>query len=542
MARTASYTPGPARPDTKNGVNVNQHQPLRIVVIGTGFVGLTHAAICAEMGHRVLAYDIDPDRIAAYASGDAAAIERHVNEPGLAACIAAHLGRNLRFTAAPTVLAAALGAARNTPGARLVFLCVPTPPQPDGATDRGPYLAAIHQVADVLALRAPAPRMLVVNKSTVPIGTARLLQRILSMRGVRDVGVASNPEFLPQGDALAAARRPDRIVVGADTAADFALLRQVYAPMIHGDHGGDGGGDHGAPPGSGPLPAERYLETTPETAEAIKYVSNALLFTYISFWNGVGARLGERFPRIDLDHLRAGVTADARISPWGARVGIGAGGSCFGKDIRSLIHQIESEASPATLLRAVHEINERQKVYLLERATAEAGFRFEGKTVAVLGLAFKQNTNDMRDAAALRVIDALLARGVSEIRVHDPVVDQDASGRWLDPSRDARYARIVHHDAVADALRGSHALVVSTDWDQYRQLGEIIGQTVAPPYLILDGRCMIADAPALAARGYTYLPVGGALLSGRARPAVAAPEGAQAAQAASKKTSKSQAA
>lgn len=515
--------------------------PLRIVVIGTGFVGLTHAAVCAEMGHRVLAYDIDPDRIAAYASGDAAAIERHVNEPGLAAALGAHLGRTLRFTAAPTVLAAALGATRTTPGANLVFLCVPTPPQPDGATDRGPYLAAVHQLADVLALRAPAPRMLVVNKSTVPIGTARLLQRILSMRGVRDVGVASNPEFLPQGSALAAARTPDRIVVGADTAADFALLRRVYAPML--DRSPDADADAGADTGQRAAPAgKRYLETTPETAEAIKYVSNALLFTYISFWNGVGARLGERFPRIDLDDLRAGVTADARISPWGARVGIGAGGSCFGKDIRSLIHQIESEASPATLLRAVHEINERQTVYLLERATIEAGFCFEGKTVAVLGLAFKPNTNDMRDAPALRIIDALLARGVAGIRVHDPVVDRDAAGRWLDPARDARYARVAHHHAIADALRGSHALVVSTDWDDYRQLGETIGQTVEPPYLVLDGRCMIANAAALAARGYAYLPVGGALLCGGARPAGAAQASQPAPAAKPSKTSKNQAA
>src|SRR5690606_14651287 len=161
-----------------------------------------------------------------------------------------------------------------TPGANLVFLCVPTPPQPDGATDRGPYLAAVHQLADVLALRAPAPRTLVVNKSTVPIGTARLLQRILSMRGVRDVRVASNPEFLPQGSALAAARTPDRIVVGADTAADFALLRRVYAPML--DRISGAGAEADTEQRAAPA-AARYLETTPETAEAIKYVSNALL-------------------------------------------------------------------------------------------------------------------------------------------------------------------------------------------------------------------------------------------------------------------------
>jgi UDPglucose 6-dehydrogenase len=467
---------------------------MKILVMGTGFVGLTHAAVCAELGHEVVAYDVDAARIAAYASGEPDAIERHINEPGLADCIAAHLGENLRFIADPPGLAEALGAGDTRAGAEVVFLCVPTPAQPNGATDRSFYLAAARQVAALLARRVSLGRVAVVNKSTVPIGTTRLLAQILREHGAHNAGAVSNPEFLPQGSALAAARKPDRMVIGADVEEDFLLLRRVYARIA---------GATGAIP---------YLETTPETAEAIKYASNALLFTYVSFWNGVGARIGERFPNVDMDDLRAGVTADERISAWGAQVGIGAGGSCFGKDIRSLIHQLESAACSVDLLEAVHRINELQKVYLVERAAAEARFDFAGKTVAVLGLAFKQGTNDMRDSAALRVIDALLARGVAAIRAHDPVVGEATARRWLDPRSDPLFDRVSCHGSAEEALRGSQALFIATDWSEYRSIGGLLREVAQPPYLVIDGRRMLVNASDLVSRGYTYLPAGGPLL------------------------------
>jgi UDPglucose 6-dehydrogenase len=483
---------------------------MKIVVMGAGFVGLTHAAVCAELGHEVVAYDIDARRIAAYASGAAEAIERYVNEPGLARCIAAQLGKNLSFTASPDALAEALGARVAGPGADVVFLCVPTPSQPSGATDRAFYLAAARQVGDLLARRASLTRVAVVNKSTVPIGTARLLAQILRERGARNVGAVSNPEFLPQGNALAAARKPDRMVVGADMEEDFVLLRRVYARIASPSFRIPGGA---TPQRSGTAAgAVLYLETSPETAEAIKYVANALLFTYISFWNGVGARLGERFPNVDMDGLRLGVTSDDRISTWGAQVGIGAGGSCFGKDIRSLIHQLESVASSTELLLAVHRINELQKVYMVERAAAEARFEFAGKTVAVLGLAFKQGTNDMRDSAALSIIEALLARNVAAVRAHDPVVDERTVARWLDPRREPMFERVSHHRSAEDALRGSDVLFIATDWKEYRSIGGLLREVVQPPYLIIDGRRMLVNAPDLVARGYSYLPAGGPLL------------------------------
>jgi UDPglucose 6-dehydrogenase len=441
--------------------------------------------VCAESGHRVIAYDTDAARVTAYSSGKRAKIERYVNEPGLSECVINNLGRNLVFTADPDGMAE---------GVEVIFLCLPTPPQRNGSTDCSHYMAGATQIAKILARRRSSGRVVVVNKSTVPVGTARCLEAILKEHGAGNVGVASNPEFLPQGSALSACRGPDRVVLGADCDEDFQILRRVYVRF---------------PRRTG----VSYIETTPETAEAVKYVANALLLTYISFWNGVGARLAEEFANIEMGALKRGVTEDVRISPWGSYVGNGAGGSCFGKDIRSLIHQFEGKGCDAKLLREVYQINEFQKTYLLDRAVDEANFCFNNKTVAVLGLAFKRNTNDMRDSSALGVIETMLARGVASIRAHDPLIDAQGARSWLDPTRNHLFERVSYHRSVEDALRGSQGLFISTDWEEYRGVAHIVRNSVEPPYLIMDGRRMVEqdDAAELIESGYIYLPVGGSV-------------------------------
>lgn len=456
---------------------------MKIIVIGTGFVGLTHAAVCAEYGHEVYAYDVDQARLDAYQTGGRAAIERYVNEPGLADTVADTLNRYLYFTSRIEALAE---------GTDVVFLCLPTPSKWDGSADLTYYLNAAHHLADLLARRKEPNRVVVVNKSTVPIGTARLLQSVLAERGVENVGVASNPEFLPQGKAVEASRRPDRVVVGADTPEDFAILRRVYPQFVN-------------------HVRIRYIETTPETAEAIKYVANALLFNYISFWNGVGGRLAETFDNIRMEDMKLGVTADTRISTWGSYVSNGAGGSCFGKDIQSLIYQLNHNGRSTDLLQAVFDINEYQKTYLIDRAIQEAGFNFNQKTVALLGLAFKKQTNDMRDSSALKVVESLLARGVASIRAYDPLANEEAATRWFTPTRNYLFERITYHETAQEAMKGSDALFISTDWEEFRGLSRTIERTVQPPYLVIDGRRMIPDFNALVAKGYTYLAVGGKL-------------------------------
>jgi UDPglucose 6-dehydrogenase len=471
---------------------------MRIIVVGTGFVGLTHAAVCSEYGHEVFAYDIDAQKIAAYQSGERAQIERYVNEPGLFEVIEENAGRYLFFTSEVEDI---IGEAD------VIFMCLPTPPKRDGSTDLSYYTNAADHLAELLAARPSSQRVLLVNKSTVPIGSVRLLQQIFSEHSVHNFGVASNPEFLPQGNAVEASRKPDRVVVGADTMEDFELLRRVYPQFVN-------------------HVRIRYIETTPETAEAIKYVANALLLSYISFWNGVGGRLAETFDNIHMEDLKLGVTADGRISTWGSYVSNGAGGSCFGKDIQSLIYQLNRSGRSTDLLQAVYNINEFQKTYLIDRAVHEAGFSFNQKTVAILGLAFKKHTNDMRDSSALKVVESLLARGVASIRAYDPLAAEEAQRHWFNPENNHLFERISYYDSAAEAIKGSDAVFISTDWEEFRGLSGTIERTVKPPFLIIDGRRMVPDHQVLVNKGYEYLAVGSVLL--RPQPAAGKSEnGAQ---------------
>jgi UDPglucose 6-dehydrogenase len=460
---------------------------MKIIVVGTGFVGLPHAAICAEHGHDVYAYDIDERKLEAYRSGDRERIEGYVNEPGLVSAIHETMGQYLFFTSNLTEI---------IEGIDVIFMCLPTPPKLDGSTDLSYYTSAGHTIAGLLAQRTNKKRCVIVNKSTVPIGTARYLQSILEEHGADNVGVASNPEFLPQGNAVEASRKPDRVVLGADTLEDFKILRRVYSQYTN-------------------HVRIRYLETTPETAEATKYIANTLLLTYISFWNGVGARLSEAIPNIRMEDMKIGVTADSRVSTWGSYVSNGAGGSCFGKDIQSLIYQLNQQGANTDLLQSVYNINEYQKTYLLDRAVHEAKFNFNQKTVALLGLAFKKRTNDMRDSAALKAVETLLARGVKEIRAYDPLAMEDAKRLWFNPDTNHLFDRITYHDSVDEALAGSDACYISTDWEEFRGLAQTIMEQVQAPYLVIDGRRMIPDFEVLVEAGFDFLPVGGAFLEGK---------------------------
>ncbi|MBK9748466.1 MAG: UDP-glucose/GDP-mannose dehydrogenase family protein [Chloroflexi bacterium] len=460
---------------------------MKIIVVGTGFVGLTHAATTAEYGHEVYAYDIDQKRIEAYQSGDHERINHYVNEPGLPQIIEETMNRYLFFT---TDIESIIE------GTDAIFLCLPTPPRIDGSSDLSFYFNALNHIASLLAKRTDQRRVVLINKSTVPIGTGRKLEAILKQHHVPNAGIASNPEFLPEGDAVEKSRKPDRVVIGADTPEDFSIVRRIYSQFVN-------------------HVRIRYIETTPETAEAIKYVANTLLLTYISFWNGVGARLGETFENVRMEDLKRGVTADGRISTWGSYVSNGAGGSCFGKDIQSLIYQLKTAGQQADLLQSVYHINEYQKTYLVDRAVNEAGAKFNHKTVALLGLSFKQRTNDMRDSSSLKVVEALLARGVQEIRAYDPLALAEAR-KFFNPENNHLFEKITYHDSAREALAGSDMLFISTDWEEFRGLSRTIEQCVQAPYLIMDGRRMIPDYNELVARGYSYLAVGSPYLAGQA--------------------------
>nr|HQU74961.1 nucleotide sugar dehydrogenase [Calditrichia bacterium] len=364
----------------------------------------------------------------------------------------------------------------------------PTPPNEDGSSNLTYYDKAAEDIARKLARRKDKRRVVLVNKSTVPIGTSRHLETIMMLNNVENFGVSSNPEFLAEGTAVTQARKPDRVVVGCDREEDFKILRRVYSQFVN-------------------HVRIKYIQTTPETAEAIKYVANTMLLTYISFWNGVGARIGERIPNVNVDDLRRGVTADDRISTWGSYVSNGAGGSCFGKDIRSLIYQLRRVDVNTKMLESSYEVNEFQKVYLVDRAISEAGFSWSTKTVAVLGLSFKKNTNDMRDASSIRVIETLLGKGVNRIKAYDPLSNEEAK-KVFTAENNILFSKIEYYESAEEALEGSDALFISTDWEEFRGLSGVISRMVKPPYLIVDGRRMIPDYQDLVERGYHYLAVG----------------------------------
>ena len=452
---------------------------MKIIVIGTGYVGLVHAAVCSEYGHDVYAYDIDIEKITAFQSDKSEQIEKYVNEPGVVNIIRETLGKSLHFSNDLDAI---------IEGTDAIFMCVPTPPNIDGSTNLTIYDAAAESIAEIVARRNDKRRLVLVNKSTVPIGTARHLEAILRSHEVENFGVASNPEFLAEGTAVADARRPDRVVVGCDCEEDFTILRRVYSQFIN-------------------HVRIKYIETSPETAEAIKYVANTMLLTYISFWNGVGAKIGEKMPNVDIDDLRLGVTADDRISTWGSFVSNGAGGSCFGKDIASLIFQLRRVNVSTKMLEASFEVNEHQKIYLIDRAITEAGFKFNNKTVAVLGLAFKKHTNDMRDASSIKVIESLLGKGVAAIHAYDPLANETAR-EVFDPSKNILFEKIRYFDTAKEAIVGTHALFISSDCEEFRGFSRTIEDTVAPPYLVMDGRRMIPDYSELVVKNYTYLAVG----------------------------------
>ena len=457
---------------------------MKIIVAGTGYVGLVHATVCSEYGHEVYAYDIDTEKINAFSSGRSDQIEEHVNEPGLTNIIRETLHKSLFFSSDLKSI---------IEGTDTIFMCLPTPSNIDGSTNLTFYDAAAEAIAEALANREDKRRVVIVNKSTVPIGTARHLQGIMETHGVENFGVASNPEFLAEGSAVVDARKPDRVVVGCDDDEDFKILSRVYSQFVN-------------------HVRIKYIETTPETAEAIKYVANTMLLTYISFWNGVGAKIGENMPNVRIDDLRLGVTSDERISTWGSFVSNGAGGSCFGKDIASLIYQLRRTNVSTKMLEASYEVNEYQKVYLVDRAITEAGFKFNNKIVAVLGLAFKKHTNDMRDASSIKVIETLLGKGVAAIHAYDPLANETAR-KEFDPSKNILFEKIRYFDTAKEAIVGTHALFISSDCEEFRGFSRTIEDTVKPPYLVMDGRRMIPDYDELVAKDYSYLAVGSMVMT-----------------------------
>ncbi len=441
---------------------------MKVTIFGSGYVGLVSGACLAEAGNHVVCADIDAVRVERLERG-----EVPIHEPGLDALM--HRNREagrLEFTA-DTARAVAHGLFQ--------LICVGTPSDEDGSAD----LRHVLEVARAIGEHLPDYAILV-TKSTVPVGTAdqvRLeVQTALARRGVEiEFDVVSNPEFLKEGAAIDDFMRPDRIVVGTDNPRTSELIRALYEPFTR---------NH-----------DRLVLMDIRSAELTKYAANAMLATKISFMNELAA-VAERVGA-DIEKVRIGIGSDPRIGYSFIYPGIGYGGSCFPKDVKALIRSAHRVGHDATLLLAVESVNERQKAVLVHKLRAHFKDRLGGRTFALWGLAFKPNTDDMREAPSRVVIDALLAAGAS-VRAYDPVASNEARRLYAN----APHAeRLLFCKDAYDAAQGADALLIATEWKEFRSPDYERLKTLLIQPLIFDGRNLYD--PALMQRlGFEYFAIG----------------------------------
>lgn len=437
---------------------------MKIAIVGTGYVGLVTGTCFAEIGVNVVCVDTNSEKIEALKNGNIPIYENGLEEM---------VNRNvkagrLKFT---TSLESCLN------DVEVVFSAVGTPPDEDGSADLSYVLAVARTIGQYMN-----KYLLVVTKSTVPVGTARkvraVIQEELDKRGVKlDFDVASNPEFLKEGNAINDFMSPDRVVVGVESERAQKLMSKLYKPFL--------------------LNNFRVIFMDIPSAEMTKYAANSMLATRISFMNDI-ANLCE-LVGADVNMVRSGIGSDTRIGRKFLYPGIGYGGSCFPKDVKALIKTAQQNGYEMRVLQAVEEINERQKAILFDKLQKHYGGELQGKTIALWGLAFKPETDDMREAPALVLIDKLLKQGC-KIRVYDPAAMDECRRRL---GSDTVYYAKDMYDAVLDA----DAMLLVTEWKEFRLPSwPVIKKTMNRP-VVLDGR-NIYDRKEMDEQGFVYYCIG----------------------------------
>jgi UDPglucose 6-dehydrogenase len=417
---------------------------MKLSVVGTGYVGLVTGACLADTGNHVVGLDVDAEKIKRLSAGHCP-----IFEPGLEELIERNLAAGrLRFTT---------NAAEAVTHGRVLFIAIGTPPLPDGRPD----MSYIERAADTIAELADGPKIVVI-KSTVPVGTGARIEQRIAARCRHKVHLVSNPEFLKEGSAVDDFQRPDRVVIGAEAAEAAEIIRELHLPFVR---------------NLAPIIVCRRA-----AAELVKYAANVALAMRISFINAI-ANLCDRF-EIDVNDVRAGLMADARIGKRFLYPGPGYGGSCFPKDVQALAHTFREAGLDGSLIEAVHEVNLRQRRLLLDKIIARFGEPLRGRRIALWGVAFKPQTDDIREAPALTLIDLLLEAGV-EVHAHDPAA--------LDNLRRLYGQRVYCHDDPYEALDGADALVVVTEWNEFRNPDfDVMRERLRQP-VIFDGRNLYAS-------------------------------------------------
>lgn len=448
---------------------------MKIAVIGSGYVGLVAAACFADLGHTVLCVDNDAAKIEALASGAAL-----IHEDYLTVLLDRHRGRNLVFT---TSLADAVRQSL------VILIAVGTPAGLGGEAD----LSYVESVTQVLA-RAIDEYKLIVEKSTVPVYTSAWIQRVLTLNGChRDhFDVASNPEFLREGTAVTDFLYPDRVVVGADSERALTILRQLYGPVIDGSYGQNA---RAVPRPEGACKSPQWIETSPQSAELIKHASNAFLAMKISFINAV-ANVCESVGG-DIEDVCKGVGSDGRIGPRFLRAGIGYGGSCFPKDVAAFRAVAKEHGCQFDLLDAVHSVNEEQRQRFIKKVRM-ALWTLKNKRLGVLGLAFKDGTDDVRESPAIQIIQSLLFEGC-EITAYDPAA--------MDQAKSVLGDSIAYASDAYEAAHKADALLILTEWKEFAAL-DLARLRAALNYpIVLDGRNLYS-CHEMARAGLNYYSVG----------------------------------
>ena len=449
---------------------------MNIAIVGTGYVGLVTGTCLADIGHRVICVDRNADKIRSLRNNHV-----HIYEPGIEPLVKKNQqeGR-LSFT---TDLAAAVQQAN------VVFIAVGTPPRPDnGAADLCHVMDAARSIG-----AAMTGYTVVINKSTVPVGTVARIRSVVSESTTKPFSVVSNPEFLKEGEAIMDFMQPDRIVIGVDDdrAADY--MRELYAPITVAQWpSGRPGGKR--PWGSDPL----LLEMDCASAELCKYASNAMLATRISFMNEM-ARVCDSVGA-NVDQVRRAMGADPRIGPEFLRPGPGYGGSCFPKDVSALLSFANEKDCRLRILRAVERVNNRQKKFLFRQIFNHFKGSVSERTIAVWGLAFKPNTDDMRQAPSIPLIERMLANGIF-VQAYDPRAAKNAE-TVLGPREEVMYT-----DTAFDALNGADALVLVTEWDEFCDPDVTRMRDAMKTPVIFDGRNLF-DPQHMRDQGMVYYSIG----------------------------------
>jgi len=431
---------------------------MNICIVGTGYVGLVAGTCFAESGNQVTCIDIDEEKVRRLRDGVVP-----IYEPGLEELLRRNVrdGR-LKFTTEYS---------EGVPGAQVVFIAVGTPPGEDGSADLKYVLAAARSIGENLSGYA-----VIVDKSTVPVGTARKVKAAIKEVTDQEFDVVSNPEFLKEGAAIDDFLKPDRVVIGAESERAAKVMNELYAPFVR----------TGNP----------IIQTDLESAELTKYAANAMLATRISFMNEI-ARICD-LVGANVSHVRKGIGTDARIGSRFLFPGCGYGGSCFPKDVKAVVRTAEEHGYDFRILKAVEEVNEGQKLLLFEKARQHFG-DLSGKHFAVWGLAFKPNTDDMREAPAVVLIEKLLAAGAT-VTAFDPEAMDEARRHYIGD-------RVTYAERPMDALDGADALILVTEWNEFRRPDfEAIHESLEHP-VIIDGR-NIYSREILEEMGFTYYAVG----------------------------------